>query len=90
MNMEEWTDFSYLYIPPKMGKTLARFEFYNKGEDKMKTYICIGYPDEENAYHGHHTKREEWKVKANSWEEAFKKACKHFYYFHEIGVWEEE
>lgn len=54
----------------------------------MKTYICIGYPDEENIYHGHHTQQEEWKVKANSREEAERMAFKHFYYFHEVGVWE--
>jgi len=56
----------------------------------MKTYICIGYPDEENAHHGHHTKREEWECKANTREEAEKKAFEHFYYFHEVGVFEKE
>lgn len=56
----------------------------------MKTYICIGYPDEENIYHGHHTTREEWRVRANSKEEAERMAFKHFYYFHEVGVWEED
>ena len=51
----------------------------------MKTYICIGYPDEENIYHQHHTSI----VKSNSSEEALKKAREHFYYFHEIGVYED-
>ena len=55
----------------------------------MKTYLCIGYPDEENIYHQHHTKIEEWKVKANSKEEAFRKAYDHFYYFHEVAVYED-
>lgn len=56
----------------------------------MKTYLCIGYPDEENIHSQHHTKIEEWKVKANSIEEARKKAWEHFYYFHEVAVYEEE
>ena len=29
-------------------------------------FIAIGYPDEENAYHGHHTTREEWCFEAPS------------------------
>lgn len=56
----------------------------------MKTYLCIGYPDEENIHHGHHTQKEEWTVKANSQKEAERLAFKHFYYFHEVGVWEVE
>ena len=24
-------------------------------------FICVGYPDEENCYHGHHTEVEEWE-----------------------------
>lgn len=56
----------------------------------MKKYIAIGYPDEENAYHGHHTMREEWHFTARSKEDAWRKAREHFYYFHEIGVWEDE
>ncbi len=56
----------------------------------MKTYVCIGYPDEENIYHGYHTKRETWECKANSQKEAEKKAFDHFYYFHEVLVYEKE
>lgn len=56
----------------------------------MKTYICIGIPDEENIYHGYHTKREKWECKANSQREAEKKAFDHFYYFHEVLVYEKE
>lgn len=37
--MKECDDFSYLYVPPKMGKTLARFGFYNEEENKMKKYL---------------------------------------------------
>lgn len=54
----------------------------------MKTYICIGYPDEENIYHQHHVKQEVWECQANSREEAERKAYKHFYYFHEVAVYE--
>lgn len=54
----------------------------------MKKYLCIGYPDEENIYHQHHTQQEEWECYANSIEEAERKAFKHFYYFHEVGVFE--
>ena len=56
----------------------------------MKTYICIGYPDEENIYHQHHTKQETWECKANSRAEAEKKAFQHFYYFHEVVVYEKD
>ena len=55
----------------------------------MKTYLCIGYPDEENIYHQNHTSIEEWRVQANSQEEAERKAWKHFYYFHEVAVYED-
>ena len=55
----------------------------------MKTYICVGYPDEENIYHQHHTAIEKWKCKAKDENEAFKKAREHFYYFHEISIWED-
>lgn len=54
----------------------------------MKTYVCIGYPDEENIYHNSHTKIETWECKANSREEAEVKAFKHFDYFHEVLVYE--
>ena len=27
-------------------------------------FICVGYPDEENCYHGHHTEVEEWECEA--------------------------
>lgn len=53
-------------------------------------FIAIGYPDEENLYHQHHTRQEEWQFSANSLEEAKKKAYQHFYYFHEVGVWPQE
>ena len=52
-------------------------------------FIAIGYPDEENAYHGHHTTREEWYFEAPSKEAAVRMAREHFYYFHEVGVWKE-
>ena len=52
-------------------------------------FIAIGYPDEENAYHGHHTTSEEWCFEAPSKEAAVCMAHEHFYYFHEIWVWEE-
>ena len=55
----------------------------------MKTYLCIGYPDEENIHSQPHTVIEEWKVKARSIEEARKKAFDHFYYFHEVAVYED-
>lgn len=64
MNMEGWIDFPYLYIPPKMGKTLARFGFYNEEEDKMDNFedayyeICIDLPD------GYHTLDEGWNIDA--------------------------
>ena len=54
----------------------------------MKTYIARGYPDEENIYHQSHTQIEEVEIKADSLEEAKRKAWDHFYYFHEVGVWE--
>ena len=54
----------------------------------MKTYICVGYPDEENAHSGYHTKKETWECKAHSKDEAEKKAFDYFYYFHEVAVYE--
>jgi len=54
----------------------------------MKKYLAVGIPDEENIYSGSHTKREEWELYAESYEEALKKAFDHFYYFHEVGVYE--
>lgn len=56
----------------------------------MKNYIAIGYPDEENIYHGHHTQREEYKFQASSQDEAERIAFRHFYYFHEVGVYEDK
>ena len=56
----------------------------------MKTYICVGYPDEENIHHQHHTQRETWKCQASSQSEAERKAFDHFYYFHEVLVYEED
>ena len=56
----------------------------------MKKYRCVGIPDEENIYHGHHTQREEWECEANSRQEAERKAFQHFYYFHEVLVEENE
>ena len=54
----------------------------------MKTYVCVGIPDEENMYHGHHTRRETWECQASSEDEAQEKAFEHFYYFHEVLVYE--
>lgn len=54
----------------------------------MKKYIAIGYPDEENAYSGRHTTREEWEFMAKDQDDAERKAFDHFYYFHEVGVYE--
>ncbi len=54
----------------------------------MKSYVGVGIPDEENIYHGHHTKREIWECEANSEREAEKKAFQHFWYFHEVLVYE--
>jgi hypothetical protein len=51
-------------------------------------FICVGYPDEENRYHGHHTSVEEWECEADNEDEAYNLACRHFCYFHEIGVYE--
>lgn len=53
---------------------------------KDATYLAIGYPDEENIYHGHHTKKEEWEFTASNDKEAERKAFDHFYYFHEVRV----
>ena len=55
----------------------------------MKTYICIGIPDEENIHARYHTTKETWKCQAESQKEAEKKAFEHFYYFHEVLVYEE-
>ena len=52
----------------------------------MKTYICVGYPDEENVYQETHTEHEIWECQANSKEEAEAKAFEHFYYFHDVYV----
>lgn len=54
----------------------------------MKTYIAVGYPDEENFNMKDHQTREEWQFQARDKEEAEKKAFEHFWYFHEVGVWE--
>lgn len=54
----------------------------------MKKYIAVGYPDEENIYSGNHTRREEWEFYARDEKDATRKAFDHFYYFHEVGVWE--
>lgn len=54
----------------------------------MPKFKVVGYPDEENIYHGHHTRREEWVVDAATREEAERKGFAHFYYFHEVGVYE--
>lgn len=56
----------------------------------MPKYIAVGYPDEENAYSGRHTQREEWEFFARDDEEAERKAWDHFYYFHNVGVWPQE
>lgn len=56
----------------------------------MKTWICIGYPDEENAYHNFHTTQERWECQAETKKEAERKAFDHFYYFHEVLVYEKE
>ena len=57
-------------------------------DKKMKKYIAVGYPDEENIYSGNHTRREEWEFYARDEKDATRKAFDHFYYFHEVGVWE--
>lgn len=56
----------------------------------MKKFRCIGYPDEENAHSNFHTKREEIIILANDENEAMRKARDKFWYFHEIGVYEEK
>lgn len=56
----------------------------------MKKFVCVGYPDEENAHSGFHPTREEWECEANNESEAFRKAINHFYYFHEVGVFEKQ
>ena len=52
----------------------------------MPLFKVTGYPDEENIYHGHHTKIETWIVEAKNTQEAEKLGFEHFYYFHEVGV----
>jgi len=56
----------------------------------MAKYIAVGYPDEENIHHGHHTSKEEWEFEARDDEDAERKAWQHFPYFHEVGVWKKE
>lgn len=56
----------------------------------MPKFIAKGYPDEENIYHQHHTSIETYEFEAKDEKEARKIAYDHFYYFHEVGVWEKE
>lgn len=51
-------------------------------------FIAVGYPDEENEYSNFHNEREEWEFEAKNKNEACRRAQDHFYYFHEVGVWE--
>lgn len=55
----------------------------------MKTWVCIGYPDEENVHFQYATEEERWECKANSRAEAEAKAAEHWRgVFHEILVCE--